>query len=158
MNPKEILDNLDLKPDMIVADFGSGSGKFSIPLAKKLEDGLVYAIDVQKPLLNVLKSRCIYSKINNIDFVLKDLEKGTGMAGSFFDLVMAVDILLQIKNRNAIISEASRVLKNNGLFFASDRYAVSPAELIKSAKESGMKLKKTIDMGEQKYGLIFKKI
>jgi len=56
VNPIEILNKLDLKDDMIAVDFGCGSGGWVIPLAKKIEQGIIYAIDVQEEMLSVLES------------------------------------------------------------------------------------------------------
>ncbi|PIP24588.1 MAG: hypothetical protein COX33_01180, partial [Candidatus Nealsonbacteria bacterium CG23_combo_of_CG06-09_8_20_14_all_36_125] len=46
LNPSEVLKQLNLKKNMVAADFGSGSGGWAFPLAKKLEEGKVYAIDI----------------------------------------------------------------------------------------------------------------
>ena len=41
LNPNKVLKQLKLKPDMVGADFGSGSGGWVIPLAQELEDGKI---------------------------------------------------------------------------------------------------------------------
>ena len=46
LNPQEVLNHLELEGDMVAADFGSGSGGWAIPLAKRLKFGKVYAIDI----------------------------------------------------------------------------------------------------------------
>lgn len=166
LNPEEIIERLDLKPDMFVADLGSGSGKFSIPLAKKMKDGIVWALDIQKEPLAFLKSRTIKEKIHNINIIRCDIEqpKGTRLSGSFLDLALAVDIMFYAKDINAIISEANRILKNKGTFFVSDRFpkedsaaGTPPLKIIKAAKDSGFIFRKEIDLGDHRYGLIFEK-
>ena len=166
LNPEKIIEQMNLKPDMFVADLGSGSGKFSIPLAKKIKDGLVWALDIQKEPLAFLKSRTIKEKIHNINIVRCDLEqpKGSKLSDSFFDLVLAVDILFQVNNIDAIISEAKRILKKKGTFFVSERFpeesssiGVTPFKIIKALKDSGFIIKKEINLGESRYGLIFEK-
>jgi cyclopropane fatty-acyl-phospholipid synthase-like methyltransferase len=54
---QEILDEVDLSANTVVADFGCGSGGWVIPLAKLLVDGRVFAIDVLEEPLSALKSR-----------------------------------------------------------------------------------------------------
>jgi ubiquinone/menaquinone biosynthesis C-methylase UbiE len=166
LNPEKVIERLDLKPDMFAVDLGSGSGKFSIPLAKKMKDGMVWALDIQKEPLAVLKGRTIKEKIHNINIIRCDLEqpKGTRLSGSFFDLALAVDILFQAKDISAIISEASRILKSKGSFFVSDRFpegsaivGTPPSKIINAAKDSGFRIKKEIDLGNCRYGLIFEK-
>src|ERR1035437_5381428 len=47
----EILEKLNLKPGMVVADIGSGSGVFSRPLAKAVApNGRVIAVDIDSAL------------------------------------------------------------------------------------------------------------
>ena len=41
LNPEEVLDELDLRSDMVAAEFGCGSGGFAFPLARRLDEGLV---------------------------------------------------------------------------------------------------------------------
>src|SRR3989338_7424054 len=52
IDPTQIIDSLDIEPGMKIADFGSGAGFYAIALAKKAgEGGKVYAVDIQKNLL-----------------------------------------------------------------------------------------------------------
>ena len=74
LNPEEVLDQLDLKVNMVAAEFGCGSGGFAIPLAKKLDEGLVYAIDIQESPLSALKSMAL------VENIIKNTER-------FFDWV-----------------------------------------------------------------------
>jgi len=74
VNPNEVLDKIKLRDDMTAADFGCGSGGWVIPLAKKLEQGLVYAIDIQEEPLSALESKMKLEGIQNIRKVLSDIE------------------------------------------------------------------------------------
>src|SRR2546427_3592426 len=48
----QVIAKLQLKPGDIVADIGSGSGAFSIPMAKAVApNGILYAEDIAKDLL-----------------------------------------------------------------------------------------------------------
>ena len=66
LDPKDVLKQLKLRKNITAVDFGSGSGGWAIPLAKKLEDGLVYAIDILKEPLSALEGRASLEKIENI--------------------------------------------------------------------------------------------
>ena len=57
LNPSEVLESLELRKDMIAADFGCGSGGWVIPLAKKLEEGKVFAIDILEEPLSALRAK-----------------------------------------------------------------------------------------------------
>src|SRR6476620_4211392 len=66
-----VLSKLDLKPGMVVADIGAGSGLFSRPLAKAVApSGKVYAVDIQQDLLDHIDKRDKEENIRNIQTVL----------------------------------------------------------------------------------------
>ncbi|MDP2910231.1 MAG: class I SAM-dependent methyltransferase, partial [bacterium] len=122
INPEEILDQLRLQPDMVAAEFGCGSGGFLIPLAKRLEDGLVYGIDILEAPLSALKSRSILENVINIRLIRSDLERQRGSTLTDFsvDLVFIPNVLFQIENKDGIINEAYRILKINGRLIIID--------------------------------------
>ena len=167
LNPEEVLDQLELKPDMVAAEFGCGSGGFAFPLAKRLEDGLVYAIDIQESPLSALKSRALLENVVNIRVIRSDLEKprGSTLTESSLDLVLVPNVLFQVENKNAMIVEANRVLKNKGKLVVIDWAAravqgpvkgrAEPEEVKKLAEKTGFKLEKEFEAGKYHYGLIF---
>ena len=168
LDPEEILDQLKLKKDMVAAEFGSGSGGFTIALAKRLTDGLVYALDIQQPPLSALKSRSQIENVWNIRVIRCDLEKPRGSSLSDFslDLVLVPNVLFQVEDKEAIIQEAERILKKKGRLVVLDWWPkassgpeqrVSPEEVEKIAKELDLKVKKEFEAGLYHYGLIFEK-
>jgi len=169
LNPEEVLNQFELRADMIVADFGCGSGGFTVPLAKRLEDGLIHALDVQEVPLSALKSRAITENITNIRFIRCNLEKpkGSTLSDSFVDLVLIANTLFQSEDKVAIISEAERILKSKGKLLVIDwlpgglqgpvKGRVSPAEIKKIAKNLKFEFEKEFSAGKYHYGLIFNK-
>ncbi|MBZ9578044.1 class I SAM-dependent methyltransferase [Patescibacteria group bacterium] len=169
LNPEEVLDQLELRLDMVAAEFGCGSGGFAIPLAKRLEEGLVYGLDIQRAPLSALKSRALLENITNIRTICSDLEKpkGSTLTRSSVDLVFIPNVLFQIKDKNAIISEAERVLKNKGKLVVIDwapkapqgpeEGRISPKEVKKITEKIGFKLEKEFEAGKYHFGLIFEK-
>src|SRR5712692_2144129 len=54
----QVIAKLELKPGDIVADVGSGSGSFSIPIAKAIApSGILYAVDIDQAMLNHVAER-----------------------------------------------------------------------------------------------------
>jgi len=169
LNPDDILDDFELNPDMVAAEFGCGSGGFAIPLAKRLDQGLVYGIDIQEAPLSALKSRALVENIINIKIIRSDLEKPKGSTLTPFslDLVFIPNVLFQIKGKGDIISEAERVLKNKGKLIVIDwlpkasqgpvQGRISPEEVKDIAEDSGLKLEKEFEAGKYHYGLVFVK-
>lgn len=170
LDPDKVLDELELRPDMLAVEFGCGSGGFSLPLAKRLEDGLVYALDIQNPPLSVLKSRALFENITNIKVIRCDLEKprGSTLPDSSLDLVLIPNILFQVEDKKAIMQEAGRVLKKEGKLLVVDwlpkasqgpeKERVSAEEVKKISQELGLKLDKEFEAGKYHYGLVFTKL
>ena len=52
-----IIEHLELEPDMAVLDFGCGPGRVSIPLAERVPDGEVLAVDIQAGMLGAPKKK-----------------------------------------------------------------------------------------------------
>lgn len=168
LDPEKVLDQLDLSKNMVAAEFGCGSGGFAIPLAKKLQDGLVYGLDIQETPLNVLKSRAHSQKIFNVKVIRCDLEKprGSTLADSSLDLVLISNVLFQAESKAAIITEAKRVLRQNGKLVIVDwlptapqsiEGRISPEEAKKTAADAGLILEKEFEAGRYHWGVVFKR-
>lgn len=169
LEPEKIIDELELSSDMVAADFGCGSGGFTLPLAKKLEDGLVHAVDIQEAPLSNLKGRCLAENINNIKIVRCDLEesKRSAIPDYSVDSVVIANLLFQTEDKTAIISEAARVLKGGGKLLVIDWLPNPPQPLIKkgvsrrairkTAEALDLKLDKEIEAGDYHFALLFEK-
>ncbi len=168
VDPNEVLSELPLKKDMVVADFGCGSGGWVIPLARRLEDGVVYAIDVQEAPLSALMSKVNLQGLANIKKVLTDVEKGVpSISDDLCDLVLMTNLLFQIEDKKAVLKEAQRVLKHNGKLlvvewdenakFGSQEGKLSKELAKQIIQEIGFVLEKEIETGGYHYGLLFAK-
>lgn len=167
LNPEEILEKLEIRDDMIVADFGCGSGGFTFPIAKKLKNGFVYALDIQESPLSAMKGRAEINNITNIDFINTDIEKKTNIAESSLDLVIIVNVLFQIEDKKAVISEAKRLLKKEGKIVIIDwekeaKYnysgqSVDIKEIKKIAEEINISIEKEFKASPYHYGIILKR-
>ncbi|MDD5606800.1 MAG: class I SAM-dependent methyltransferase [Candidatus Pacebacteria bacterium] len=167
LNPEEILKNIKLRENMIAADFGCGSGGFTIPLAKYLKNGFVYAIDIQEEPLNVLKSRSL--DISNIRIHKADLEQpgSSKIPDHSLDLVLLVNVLFQAEEPGIILQEIKRVLKPGADLLVIDwqenasqgpegkRVSLEKAQNL--AEEKGFKKEKDFEAGHYHYGLLMKK-
>lgn len=169
LNPEKVLKKLKLKSDMKAADFGSGSGGWVIPLAYKLKEGRVYAIDILEEPLSALKSKVDIEKISNIDIIQSSVEneKGSTLSESSCDLVLMTNLLFEVENKEKVFGEAKRVLKKGGQILVVDwlknavlgpkRGRISAEEVKKIAKKPGFKFKKEFRASAYHWGLIFEK-
>jgi len=152
---------------MTAVDFGCGSGGWVIPLAKEIEEGKVIAVDILEEPLSALKSRAKLEKINNIETMLGDTEKGTDVLDKSADLVLMTNLLFECEDRKKVLEEGKRVLKNKGKILIVDwrpdaplgpkEGRISAEEVKETAADTGFKLKKEFEAGSYHYGLIFER-
>jgi len=167
LEPKDVLNKLTLSKNMIAADFGSGSGGWVLSLAKKLEDGKVYAIDILEEPLSALKAKANLDKIVNIETIKSNIEKTSKLLTNTCDLILITNLLFEVEDKKFVLEEAKRVLKPEGEILVVDwkkdvllgpRGREVPVEEIKKiAKELDLKLEKEFDASLYHWALLFKK-
>ncbi|MEC7980621.1 MAG: class I SAM-dependent methyltransferase, partial [Candidatus Neomarinimicrobiota bacterium] len=86
-NPTLAVDLLQLTKKMVVVDFGAGSGYFTSKLAKQCS--IVYAVDVQKEMLDLNASQMKKKGIGNVKYILGDVSS-TNLPKNTFDLFLLV--------------------------------------------------------------------
>ena len=69
-NTSLLLKNLAVKPGMVIADIGAGSGYHSALLSKMVGTGKVFAVDVEPKMIAYLNERIKQEKLSHIVPVL----------------------------------------------------------------------------------------
>ncbi len=90
-NTTKLIESLKLKPHMVVADVGAGSGYLSFRMANLLPKGKVVAVDIQKQMIEMIKSRCKSRNISNVETILST-EKDAKLADNSVDMIIMVDV------------------------------------------------------------------
>lgn len=68
---QEVKDALQLKPGMVVADIGCGTGRFTFPIAREVgPQGKVYAVDINKSRLDFMKTQMTDKELYPYDNVV----------------------------------------------------------------------------------------
>jgi len=151
---------------MIAADFGCGSGGWAIPLAKKLEGGKVYAIDILEEPLSALRAKIKLEKIFNIEVIKSDIEKTSRILSESCHLVLMTNLLFEVSDIKKVLEEGKRILRKGGEILIVDwkeesslgpEKKISAEEVKKIAEEIGLKLEKEFEAGIYHWGLIFQK-
>lgn len=168
LRPEQTLKQLDIHDGIAVADFGSGRGYFSIPMAKINPNGTVYAVDVIEEALQAVRAKAKLEKIFNIQTIRANLEVlgGSKLDDQSIDLVILANILFQTKNKKDILKEVKRVLKNGGKVAIIDwiegvamapkeGWLISKEEAQQLAEETGFDLDKELEVDEHHFGLLF---
>lgn len=117
INPEAVIEKIELPSGSVVADFGCGSGYFSMPIAKKIgEQGVVYSLDILPQSLETVASQAKSVGLTNIVTKRVNLEKlgGSCLPDNSCDWVIMKDMLFQNKNKLVILAEGKRVLKDGG--------------------------------------------
>ncbi len=173
LEPDKVVREFGLKAGDHVADFGAGHGYFTIPIAKIVGgDGKVYAIDIQKSVLDVIRSSARLEHVLNIETVWSDLDQagGSRLKDGYIDVVLIASILFQAEEKQNIIREAARVLRQGGKLIVIEwvlevnRSFGPPAgsritkeEIKHWATLAGLAFDHEFDTGAYHYGLIFRK-
>ena len=171
VNPDSIIANLNIQPGYKIADFGSGSGYFTLIMARLVgENGVVTAVDVLQNKLDTIKTAAQAQGLFNIKYVRGDLEVagGSKLADASQDMVMLANILFQSQKKTEMVAEAGRVLKPGGDLVVIDWEPASSfgpkesgwklsREEAKSLAGAGFSLVKEIPVSSNHWGLLFKK-
>jgi ubiquinone/menaquinone biosynthesis C-methylase UbiE len=119
VNPDSLLQQIpDIAPGSTVADFGCGSGYFSLAFVKAVgKEGKVVALDILPSALEAVASRAKTMGLSrNVVTKRVNLEKenGSGLETASVDWVVIKDILFQNEDKETILKEAYRVLRPGG--------------------------------------------
>ncbi len=116
MHPEQVLQLCQIAPTNIVADFGAGSGFMSRAAAKLASQGVVYAIEIQRGLVDRLQHEAKQAALSNVHPIWGDIEakNGSSLKEESVDFVIFSNILFQLDDKQGAIAEAARVLKSGG--------------------------------------------
>ncbi len=115
-DPVKNLKAFDLREDMVVADLGTGSGFYSLALAKMVPNGKVYAIEINRDYLTLVKNKVRDEKLENIECLWGDIERheGTHIKSGIVDRAVVSNVFSQLTDRINFIKELDRILKPDG--------------------------------------------
>lgn len=173
VNPEAMTAQLDELVGKSVADFGCGSGFFSLAFAKAVGvNGHVFALDILPSSLEAVASRAKALGLLNVVAKRVNLERegGADLPDSSLDWVILKDVLFQNKDKTAMLREAHRVLKPAGNLLVmewNDRdlsfgpevsLRVSESSLREMLSECGFSFVKDLDAGDFHYASVFQKV
>lgn len=117
----EVIAKLGLKPGDIVADIGSGSGAFSIPMAKAIApNGILYAEDIDKDLLAYVADKAKKEGVTNIRTVL-GVYDDPKLPVRNVDVAFFHRVLHMIEHRQLFLNNTTPYLKPDGRVVIIDK-------------------------------------
>lgn len=135
--PRELLARLDLTTTNRVLEVGTGTGFYSVEVARRVSDGHLELLDLQPEMLKKARQKLEARGLSNVGYTLSDAGKLPLEADSF-DVIFLVAVLGEISDQRAFLSEARRVLKSGGVLSISEHLPdpdFSPFVKVKSAVE-----------------------
>ncbi|MBP6856384.1 MAG: methyltransferase domain-containing protein [Candidatus Pacebacteria bacterium] len=171
--PADNIKELYLKEGEIVVDLGAGSGWYTREASRRVgSSGKVYALDVQKELVETLKNRIRDEGLGNVECVWANIELrgGTKLADKLVDASIVANVLFQIEDKVGFAREIARIMKPGGRVMIVDwtgdgagagpkgDHVVNESSARRLFEETGFSYDKSFDPGTHHYGIIMKRI
>lgn len=113
-NTERALEELHLRPGMVVGDVGAGTGYFSLKIAKRVAPtGKVYANDIQPQMISKLRANAEAAGITNVVPVL-GTESNPNLPVAQLDLIIMVDVYHELSRPQRMLQQLHTALKPNG--------------------------------------------
>jgi ubiquinone/menaquinone biosynthesis C-methylase UbiE len=112
--PSKLLKMLEIKPGLVIADIGAGSGYYSFRLAKQVgAKGKVLAVDIQKEMLDIIRKRMKKNKVENVEPIL-GTETDPKLPAGGVDLILMVDVYHEFTFPYEMTEALTKSLKAGG--------------------------------------------
>jgi protein-L-isoaspartate O-methyltransferase len=170
-DPKKLIESLQFKEGMVVADIGAGSGYYAFRIAPLLgEKGKVLAVDIQKEMIQIMKDKMAKNKITNVETILSE-EQDPKLPENSVDLILMVDVYHEFAHPYEMTEKMIKGLKIGGrLVFIEFRledpkvpiklvHKMSERQVIREMTEfKELKHSKTIGVLPWQHIIVFEKI
>jgi ubiquinone/menaquinone biosynthesis C-methylase UbiE len=112
--PSKAIDALDLKPGMVVADIGAGSGYYASRMATRIgPSGRVYATDIQPGMIELLDRRIRSEGLTNVTTILGAMDDPR-LPPQSIDLAIMVDVYHELQQPQLFLQRLKQVFKPGG--------------------------------------------
>lgn len=171
-DPHHNVEQFMLGEGMQVADLGAGSGAYTLAAGRAVgSEGRVYAVEVQKELLQSIKNVLKTERVYNVEVIWGDVEHngGTKIRDSLVDAAIVGNLLFQLEDKKTFTDEVRRILKPKGKALVVDwresfgglgpapGTVFSPRAARELFESNGFAFEKEISAGDHHYGMIFRK-
>ena len=114
--PDDVVENMRLEPNHVVADIGAGSGYFSFRIASIVPNGSVLAVDIQPEMLQLIEDQKNERDVSNIESVLGTVND-PNLEPNSIDAAIMVDAYHEFSHPFEMISGIYNALRPGGRIF-----------------------------------------
>ena len=145
-----------------VADIGCGPGYYTVPLAKALSNGKVYALDVDEEMLEACRQRLAEARLDNVE-VFKCGEYEFPLEDGSVDGLFIAFVLHHVEDRVRFLEASRRLLAPRGWCTLLEwdytetedgpplERRIAPAELDRLTTEAGFICLDTRELNDGQY-------
>jgi ubiquinone/menaquinone biosynthesis C-methylase UbiE len=163
-----LIEALPLAPDSTVADIGAGTGYFSFPMARRVPQGRVLAVDIQPEMLDIIERRKAAGEPANVETILGTPTDPRLPAGAV-DLILLVDAYHEFSHPLEMGRAMARALRPGGRLVLIEYRGEDPSVPIKPLHKMtqaqarremealGLEWERTEDFLPQQHFMVFRK-
>jgi ubiquinone/menaquinone biosynthesis C-methylase UbiE len=165
LNPKDTLRRIGLGENDVICDIGAGTGIFTMAAAQ-ITNNKIYALEIDDEMLKIIDEKAKSHGASNIE-IMKVKDNKFDLADHTVDLALMVTVLHEIENKEVFLKEIKRLVKNNGRIMVIEfhkqetpmgppvPHRISKDEVKKAIGESGFRVAKDFDLGDDFFCLLF---
>ncbi|MHC4697935.1 MAG: class I SAM-dependent methyltransferase [Planctomycetota bacterium] len=111
---ERIINHIRIKPGMVIADIGAGTGFFTVMLARKVQpSGRVYAVEIVPEFVELIRTRAKEQELGNIEAVLCS-EDSVKLPPASIDLAFVCDTYHHFEYPRSTMGSIHKALKPGG--------------------------------------------
>lgn len=165
LSPKKTLRKIGLREGDVFCDIGAGSGIFTIAGAQ-LTSNQVFALEINEEFLKIIGEKARKENLINIK-TMQVMGEHYDIEAATVDLAILVTVLHEIENKDGLLTELKRIIKDSGKLAVIDfhqeqtpmgpppAHRISKDEVIALGAAYGFSRSDAFNLGDNFYCVVF---